>query len=381
VGVVAWGEWLKRRKTLSVLVLVLAVLVAGSLVWVAVDDEACWDAPPEVAAWARDPQAATTALDPGEDLSRAGRIEGLFSEDHWVTCDGPSGPELLGGVLVAATTGRTAEDQDAPAVRHSLPMARVLHQAVVTLGAAQRLPEEFAPYVAQAAAAYIVDISEAIDTTFDPDDEDRRQAIVDERTGEARPRFTAGDAPVLVRGLMTNLAADPEAYAVLYDALRAWFAHYLDHLAVDGRGTLTAGVGTPPEHAFAPGSVGAITDGLTLLAYWRAAYIETGVVEDGGAFDQAVLEHSRGAYMPAAKQPSSIASEGVVPQRDATAAGRGEGLLDPRQQLRGAVEQWAADRGVPAVRAEAITGLVDSIYLRSVRGAVLTDYDLYGQLP
>jgi hypothetical protein len=397
-----WGV-VKRSGVLRLVVSLLVLALVGlavPVVWEAVDGEACWDPPADVVALAEDPEAATEALDPGEDLARADRIESLFAEDHWRTCDGPSGPELLGDVLLAAATGLTADEQDTPEVPpHTLSMARVVRQAVVTLGERPGIPfpQEFAPAMARVLGAYILDVGEGVET-FTEDDEPR-PAIMDERTGEARPVFLNDDfASSRVRGLMSWLAIDPVAYATLYDALRAYFAHYLDHLSEDEDGRLVAGVGSPPEHAFAPGSVAAITDGLAVLEYWRTHHIVNGAIEDGLAFDRAVLEHSRGGYLAAAEPPDSVAPEGGVPHRapaapasewaesGAEAAGAGpesagEWFLDPREQLRGALDQWVADRDVPSARAESVRGMVDGIYLRSVPNAGLTDGGRHGPLP
>ncbi|WP_158687217.1 hypothetical protein [Streptomyces sp. AA0539] len=364
-------------------VVAMALLVPmGLVVWRADADRWCWDVPPEVAALADDPAAATAYLDPGPVSGEStGAVAALLAPGHWVTCDGPAGPDLLGAILVAATTGQTLAEQDGPAVPHTPAMASVAHETVVVLaaepeaqrppfvpggGARSAIPPGLEPYLGLMLAAYLTDLSHRTQLAELGDvllEEHPVRTLPDPETGEARVLFaTAGELVTEtdpdsgealeywtdpLRDLTTAVASHPEGYAVLYDAHLAYAAHCLDLLTVDEDGKLTSGTRAAalpnPTDPFAE-----ITGGVAGLSVLRDALAEEGVISDGAAFDAAVREHSRGVHLATAEPPGEPSVLAGALARRAPAGPAGDAaFLDGRAQLLMMLEDWAGGRGLP----------------------------------
>ncbi|MFB4193597.1 hypothetical protein [Streptomyces carpaticus] len=361
----------------------MALLVPmGLVLWRAGADRWCWDVPPEIAALADDPAAATAYLDPGPDSGEStGAVAELLAPGHWVTCDGPAGPELLGAILLAATTGQTLAEQDGPAVPHTPAMASVVHETVVVLaadpepqvppfvpggGARSAVPPGLEPYLGLMLAAYLSDLNHRTQLAELGDallEERPVRTLPDPETGEARELFTTAGELVTetdpdsgtvleywtdpLRDLTVAVASHPEGYAVLYDAHRAYAAHCLDLLTVDEDGKLTSGTRAAalpyPSDPFAE-----MTGGVAGLSVLRDALAEEGVISDGAAFDAAVREHSRGVHLAAAEPPAQpSAPAGDLARRAPAGPADGAAFLDGRAQLLMMLEDWAARRGLP----------------------------------
>jgi hypothetical protein len=353
----------RRRLAILITPLALAVLLAAVPVARLVADEAnCWDPPADVVAAAEDPEAA-------EEFFTAHTVGGsdLLAGDQWNTCDGPSGAELLGSVLTVATTGRTVDDQDAPARAHTPLMARVLEQTVTELawGSDDTLPfpSEFAPHLARILAAYVGDVQIALFNL-------EVYAPFEEEFGDEERARLGGesDRSLAVMELVEWLCADPEAYAILYDAFRAYFAHYLDHLTWRD-GDLAAGVGVAPSFS-GFGAFELTTAGLVFINAAREAHIEEGDIEDAEAFDRAVAEHSDGLYLASPEPPGDPPRQGEIALRpaDAPAEASPEPVTDPdgHQRLAHTLDRWAAERDIPAALSDQLDAMLERAYLFGV---------------
>ncbi|MGW0981260.1 hypothetical protein ACWD33_10540 [Streptomyces xiamenensis] len=373
----AWGVAGFRRvvgRGLGPVVSLALLVPMGVVLWRAEPTRACWDVPEEIAALADDPPAATAHLDPGPDTGTGtGAVAELLAPRHWVTCAGPSGPELLGSILVAATTGQTVDDQDGPALVHTEAMASVLYDIVEVLGApgdaavapprlrpwdgaGAVVPHGLEPYVATVLAAYVTDLADPLESGLP------LRAVADGRTGEARSLFPligtdlvevdADDGTPLqswhaaLPTLVERIASHPRAFAILHDAHRAYAAHYLDHLTVAGSGELVAGVGLPPGAA-AFDVLPEMTTGLAELAYLRGRLFEDGTIGDPAAFDAAVREHSRGTYLAVADPPALPVATGDLARRAPAAEAGDVPVLEGRDHLLSVLERWAELRGLP----------------------------------
>ncbi|MFD7509653.1 hypothetical protein ACFV5N_09960 [Streptomyces sp. NPDC059853] len=384
----------------------LALLVPmGLVLWRAGADRWCWDVPPEIAALADDPAAATAYLDPGPDAGETtGAVAALLAPAHWVTCDGPSGPDLLGAIIVAATTGQTLAEQDGPAVPHTLAMASVAYEVVAVLGedpgvrrppfvpgGAERsaIPPGLEPYLGLMLAAYLTDTDPLVQLAElgdAPADERLVRTVPDPETGEGRALFTTAAERITetdpdsgttteyftdpLSDLILAVASHPEGYAVLYDAHRAYAAHCLDLLTVDEDGKLTSGTRAAALPHFADPFT-EMTRGIAVLSVLRDAFTEEGVVSDGAAFDAAVREHSRGVFLSAAEppgQPSSVLA-GDLTRRAPAGPADDAAFLDGRAQLLMMLEDWADRRGLPEQEWVPLRAAVASSYHWSHRSA------------
>lgn len=392
-----WGDGWGNRGGRGVLralapLLSLALLAGGLVAWkAATDSERCADPPDSVLDLVDDSStrlqvdadAAPAALDPADNR---GALRELLAPQRWPPCTGQPG-ELLGTVLVAAATGGR---DGGGAVPHTEPMARVAHETVVVLDSYRRvgLPEGLAPSLARILAAYVTDTTLGLYTYHDELDgepgEDQPPTLLDPETGEARVvfdnEFENGSA---LRWVVGQIAADPEAHAILHDAFRAQFAHYLDHLSVRD-GDLVAGFGEAPTLPGNWGELARSATGLAELAAGRERAIADGRIADPDAFDADVLAASAGGY-PVAEDPAELSDlagdvarrppEGTG-HRDATewaedearAAGFPPGaatdwFLDGRAQLAWTLDGWAADRGVEPELKAALDALLERGYL------------------
>ncbi|MEU2086184.1 hypothetical protein ABZ569_30455 [Streptomyces albus] len=381
------------RRTLYLVaagVLVLAVVAVLVPVLLPERDGAseCRKAPVSARALARDPARAAAALDPGETVERTGPLKRLLRPGGHPLCEGPDGTDLAGRALVAATTGRTAEeagDDDIPARPHTERAARVAHATVLLLGRGrdQYLPDfplGLNRYLALMFAAYIQDTTRA--TTHGTANDWEYPTVTDDEAeyedgggNWATPFPNGHDVHVVfpqyepVRGVIGRVAADPRAFATLYDAERARYAFYLERL--------TDAAQEPGKRA---------RDGLTateseleqtaafvaLLMASRTKAVHEGLAPSLSGFDRAVLRHTRGLYRPAGHRVRSRPSAATLAQRrpDRT-AGTGEKaarrLMDGRIQLFTVFDAWVKERGVPAGSAERLRVAMDSRYVRELR--------------
>ncbi|RFU84630.1 hypothetical protein DY218_21525 [Streptomyces triticagri] len=311
-----------------------------------------------------DPVAATKALDPGDDLARLADVRRLLG--HEKVCG--DGAEALGRAVVAATV---------PAAGRPLSPAQArASYAVVQAFTEEGPPAEMAPYVARMLASQPVDRA--------------RQGVTDIREPGA-PVYTAADiardgsagkvgrflhpdeahpiheyrppaAPGRLSALAVltrELARGPEAFAILYDAERAYLAHYLERL--DDRALLpgrTAGESWRVEWDL-KGSAERIAE----LLQYRYDHGQDGGIEDMAGFDREVRRHVRGAYVPASRLVKSRPPMGDSARRAPSGKLDGD-LFDGRGQILRVLDGWVRDRGVREARAGELRGLCENAYVR-----------------
>lgn len=369
-----------RRRTRLLALGAAAVLAAGAAVGVPLataeggdPGSRCRPAPAEARALARDPARATAALDPGADMGRIRSLARLLRTSGHPLCPDTAGTGAAGRAVVAAATGRAAGDAHAPRRAHREAEARVLYGVALLLSEArhsERLPDGLAPYVAEALAAYIDDVRRAVRGAEDidyrkPTRRPSRSDLVELRLGA----LTYGDEPHVAFGpfpgaehtpydrhgpnvsrLIRRLTPSPRAFATLYDAERAYFASYLEHLddtaRIPGARTDDGRLdGTESEVRYT-------ADLLGTLSRARENAVREGVISDPEAYDRAVLHHSRGVHRARDRQVRTRQPAVTLAQRRPSApAGKGaraaERLLDGRIQMFGALDDWADARGIP----------------------------------
>ncbi|MGW7295388.1 hypothetical protein ACWGIB_23720 [Streptomyces xiamenensis] len=394
----AWGASNRRTldRWLGPLVSLALVLPLTAVVWAAETSEKCWDIPDEVGSLADNPEAATAYLDPGGTPGRDSRLNQLLRPVTWTACGDDDAPATVGAILVAATTGQTLDEQNGPAVPHTLPMAQVVHETVMVLGGSRQrerphraefwrepealVPDALKPYLATMLTAYVGDLEQGLHDSAGKRWDEQSTAVFDRDTNEARVIFNSKtDALIPLRNLVTELTTHPEAYATLYDAFRSSYAHYLDHVQLDSEGVLTAGTAEAPR-------LGEFTEfwrlsyGPAVLARLRALHIEKGTIEDTVAFDLAVLEHSRGVVIPTPEPLEGPAWSGDIARR-APAASAHEweqqqqtGFLDGRQHLLWVLDTWATDQEIPPAELPPLHAALEEGYLFSHAQAARTFY-------
>ncbi|GAA1920679.1 hypothetical protein GCM10009716_31660 [Streptomyces sodiiphilus] len=359
-----------------------AGLTKGFASWEA-SGQTCWEPPDSVIALADDPDAAAEALDPGNTAGGPVRVHQLLDGDHWETCSGPAGADLIGSVLLAATTGRTADAGPgaAPGEPRTLAQARTFHRTVTVLGAddAPGYPREFVPYLARMLASYIVDVSDGL---LGYGDETGPALQDDEERGEARAVLSRDDdgSPAL-RALLWELTADPEAFALLYDALGAYFAHLLERTDAQ---IVREAPEEWPGHPFGDDHY-LLTEGFATLLGLREWHIAAGRIPDGPAFDRQVLTHSTGAHLPfrptgdeGPGRVSRIADRpAAVPAKQWAVSGALDAGLEPeaaavwfmspRDHLGRVLDEWAADRDIPAEYRDHVHRKFTGWYLTELR--------------
>ncbi|MET7621012.1 hypothetical protein [Streptomyces sp. NPDC005408] len=371
-----------RKHRLLASGVAVVVLAAGVAIPLAVadsgDDTPCWQLPASARALADDPAAATRALDPGDDLARLGSAKKLLA--HEEVCG--DGARVLGRIVDGAT--RSA----GPGKPHTMAQARTAYAVAAALDDVE-LPAGLAPGVARMVAEYVVDAARH-DSLHDDDVSGPalppEEARLDEQgwvwlgrflaPREARAAFEyadrGADADADIEDLVGELAKDPEAFAILYDAERAYLAHYLERLT--GRG------GDP---AFRPRPAGRdsrysstattwpdndledLAERVGNLMKFRAGYTRDGTIPDLAAFDTSVREHTRGTFRPAPGQLDTRPPMGDIAGRPVAGPVRGD-LMDGRHQMFTVLDQWAQERKVPAQRARAMRQLVDDAYVRAL---------------
>ncbi|MFE1439110.1 hypothetical protein [Streptomyces sp. NPDC058739] len=366
-----------RRHPLLTSAATLALLAAGTAVPLALagdDPPPCQELPATTRALATDPAAATDALDPGDDMARMDAVRELLRIDD--PCG--DGGKVLGEVVEAATR--------APGTAHTLAQARAAFGVAAALDGAG-IPAGTAPGVARMLADYVVDealyLMHSDDTALpavpaeaaapDPQGWTRYGRFL--APGEAHTDFEYeqpyGDAEADPEQLVAELARDPEAFAILYDAERAYFAHYLERLTRQGgdpafrpdpeeRGEYASTATTWPDNDLED-----IAERVGNLMKHRAAGAREEEIDDLAAFDDAVRRHTRGAYRPAPRQVGTRPPMAAIAARPVAGPVRGD-LMDGRQQLFTVLDAWARERGVPRERAAAMRQIVDDAYVRGL---------------
>ncbi|TPQ23610.1 hypothetical protein [Streptomyces sporangiiformans] len=369
---------LRRHRRLVVCAAAL-VLAAGVSVPLALaysgGDKSCWQLPASTRALADDPAAATEAFDPGEDLKRFGSTRKLLA--HEKVCG--DGARALGRVVNAAT--RAA----GPGEPHTMAQARSAYAVAAALHGVE-LPDGLAPGVARMLAEYVVDVGRD-DRIFD--DQVTGPAVPaegaqpDERgyvwlgrflaPREAHVTFGYGDsltqAAPDIEILVAELAKDPEAFAILYDAERACFAHYLERLTDEGgnpdfRGSTDKRFPSTDQD-WPDNDIEDLSGRIGNLMKYRARYARDGTIPDLAAFDKAVRAHTRGTYRPASRQLGTRPPMGDIADRPVTGPVRGD-LMDGRHQLATVLAGWAKERNVSDERASAMRQLMDDGYVRAL---------------
>lgn len=354
-----------RRSRLALLGGVLAVVIVASGVTAGVvsglgSDEECAAAPESAKALGRDPGRATKALDPGEDGSRLGPLRQLLRPGSAPLCTDEGGTGVAGAALLAATTGRTAARQQEAAPVHTAPMARVTHAAVTLLGSDRtsppRIPEGLRVPVARMLAAYIGNVQRNISGVLHAEENEPTVVPADDHRASrfSHPReyhlLFGSTASVTLNPLVREVAVDPQAFAILYDAERAYFAGYLERLSRSGLTTKKKG-----ESRLLRATLDAAlsADLTATLLRARTQHAEAGRIPSLAAYEKAVLRHSRGLYRAAPQLVTSRPPQGRYAQRKPSGSvGRGpravERLLDGRYMLFSTLEAWASAHRIPA---------------------------------
>ncbi|MFJ5773934.1 hypothetical protein [Streptomyces sp. NPDC093094] len=374
------GRWARlRRHRLPVSAGVLALLAAGTAVPLALagnEDEPCREIPAATRALAADPAAATRALDPGDDLSRMDAVRAVLRYDN--PCG--DGAKVLGEAVEAATLA------SGPGTPHTLAQARAAYGVAAALDGAD-LPGGMAPGIARMLADYVVD-------------EARYLAHSDQAEGPAVPagaaapdplgwtpygRFLApgeahadfeyeqpyGDAEADPEQLVAELAEDPEAFAILYDAERAYLAHYLERLTRQGG---DPGFRPDPKEkseyartatTWPDNDLEDIAERIGNLMKHRAAHAREGTTGDLAAYDGTVRRHTRGAYLAAPRRVTARPPMAAVAARPVSGPVRGD-LTDGRHQMFTTFDAWARQRAVPDERAAAMRQIIDDAYVRGL---------------
>ncbi|MFI9831541.1 hypothetical protein ACIHIX_28115 [Streptomyces sp. NPDC051913] len=368
-----------RRHWLLTSAVALALLTTATAVPIVLadsgDDAPCQEIPASTRALAKDPAAATRALDPGDNLSRYDAVRALLIHEN--PCG--DGGEVLGQVVDAATRA-TAEGKP-----HTLAQARAAY-AVVAAFDDDAVPGGAAPGVARVLAEYVVDANRFLSPDRDAYSPavDAAGAAPDDTGWTTYGRFLApheahadfehtepySDVRADPEGLVGELAKDPEAFAILYDAERAYFAHYLERLTREGAdpdyhpGKEKDG---SPKSAttWADIDLEHLTDRIGSLMKHRARYVRDGTIPDLAAFDRAVRQHTRGAYRAAPRQVSSRPVMGDIAERPVSGPLSGD-LTDGRHQLFTVLDAWAKARKVPTQRAAQLRQFIDDRYVRAL---------------
>ncbi|MFE4366773.1 hypothetical protein ACFRMN_00700 [Streptomyces sp. NPDC056835] len=360
---------------LGVAVVVLAGAVVIPLAVADGDDESCWRLPASARALADDPAAATKALDPGGEVARLGAAKELLAHER--VCG--DGARVLGRIVDGATrsTG-PGEPHTTAQAGSAYAVASALHDI--------ELPAGLAPGVARMLAEHVVDAGR--EDRFD----DRASGLVvapeevrlDENgyvwlgrflaPGEAHAAFEyaydLADAEADIEFLVAELAQDPEAFAILYDAQRAYLAHYLERLTDDGGDP--AFRASPDKDRYDSDATTWTGNDLEDLANrvgdlmkYRASYARDGTIPDLAAFDASVRSHTRGAFRPASERLDTRPPMGDIARRPVSGPVRGD-LMDGRHQLFTVLDSWAAERNVPSQRAREIRQSMDDAYVRAL---------------
>jgi hypothetical protein len=368
--------WLRRHWVLASAV-ALTLVAGGVAVPLALGpaEDSCKELPAGLRELAKGPaRSATRALDPGDDMSRFDAVRALLPTGD--LCG--DGGRMLGQVVDAATGA------DASGKAHTTAQARVVYAVTAAYRAAE-VPGGVEPGLARMLAGYVVDT-----TLLALDDPDANTPAVpaslaapDEAgwsrfgpflsPGDAHPDFAfdhSGALDTELSPLFGQVAKDPQAFAILYDAERAYLGHYLERLTR---------LGTDPDHhperepgeQRTPATLGIdhdladIASRIGGLLHARAS-ARVGDFDDLASFDAAVRRHTRGAYRAAPRQLAGRPPMGSIAGRPVSGPVQGD-LMDGRHQMTLTVDAWAAARKVPAGRASAIRQVVAGAHLQAVR--------------
>ncbi|KOV70357.1 hypothetical protein ADL00_08960 [Streptomyces sp. AS58] len=374
------GPSRSRRRRLLTSAVAVALLAVGAAVPLVLADSGdrppCREIPASTRALADDPAAATRALDPGDDMSRYEAVRTLLRHEH--PCG--DGAEVLGRVVEAATVAA------APGTPHRTAQARGAFAVTAALDGVD-LPDAMAPSVARMLADYVVDEARYLTSdsdsagpavapgTIEPDQHGWTEYGRFLAPGEAHTDFQYRDplsgAEADPGDLIGELAKSPEAFAILYDAERAYFAHYLERLTDEGadpdfRAVRRADdVYTSTGTTWPDNDLEDIAERVGALMKHRAQHTRDGAIADLGAFDTAVRRHTRGAHRPAARQVTTRPPMGDIAERAVSGPVRGD-LTDGRHQLLTVLDDWAQARGVPERRTSAMRQLIDDAYVRGL---------------
>lgn len=354
---------------------VAAVAVPLVLTGSGADAEPCTSVSDTTRALAADPAAATKALDPGDSMDRIGGAKKLLAHDGF--CG--DGARTLGRVIDAGTRA------SGPGKPHTMAQARSAYAVAAALSD-REIPAALAPSVARMLAEYEVDALRDDDFGGATSDDvtgpaaPPAEAALDSHgwvrlgrflsPGEAHATFEYGDryadVSADVPGLVTELAKNPESFAILYDAHRAQLAHYLERLTQQG--------GDP---SFRPGDKYAtpttwtdndlqdLADRIGTLMALRSGYAKDGTIKDVAAFDTSVRQHSRGTFRPASHRLTTRPPMGDIADRPTSGPLRGD-VMDGRRQMFTVLDRWAKERGIPSERATAMRQLMDDYYVRAL---------------
>ncbi|BFO19413.1 hypothetical protein SHKM778_58010 [Streptomyces sp. KM77-8] len=274
-----------------------------------------------------------------------------------------------------------------PGTPHTVAQARAAYAVVEALDRAE-VPDGMAPGVARMLADYVVD--EARYLMFSdqatapavtaeeaaPDEHGRTAYGRFLAPGEAHADFEYRDqvsgAEARTSALIEEVARDPEAFAILYDAERAYFAHYLERLTGQGgdpgfrpEGDASGDTRHGDPTTWPDNDLEDIAERIGALMKHRAAHTRDGAIPDVVAFDKAVARHTRGSYRAAPRQVTSRPPMGDIAGRPVSGPMRGQ-PTDGRHQLRTVLDAWAEARDVPEARAAAMRQIVDNAYVRGV---------------
>ncbi|MGC0333624.1 hypothetical protein RKD23_006614 [Streptomyces sp. SAI-170] len=372
-------SWLRRHRLMASAI-ALAVVAGGTTATITLaageDTPPCQTVPESTRTLADRPAAATRALDPGDDLSRFDAVRELLRYDN--PCG--DGAEVLGAVVEAATRA------PGPGTPHSLAQARAAYGVAAALDGAE-VPEGMAPAVARMLADYVVDEARYLMH----DDESGGPAVSAEAAapdpygwtsygrflapGEAHTDFEYdqpyGPAEADPEMLVAELAEDPEALAILYDAERAYFAHYLERLTTQGGDpAFRPDPKEKSDYASTPttwpdNDLEDIAERVGNLMKHRAALAREGTTDDLAAYDDVVRRHLRGTYRAAPDQVTTRPPMAAIAARPVGGPLEGD-PMDGRHQLFTVFDAWAKDRGVPAGRAAAMRQIIDDAYVRGL---------------
>ncbi|AOR35896.1 hypothetical protein BFF78_36865 [Streptomyces fodineus] len=372
------GRFARLRKHRVLASAVASAVVAGAVAVpfaLGVGDPSCKELPVATRKLAQDPVSATRALDPRDDMSRYDAVRALLPSGR--LCG--DGGRLLGQVVDAATGAWT------PGRLHTIAQSRVVY-AVSGIYHDGGVPPGAEPGLARVLAGYVADTTPF--TFADPDASapaaSGAQAAPDQAgwsrfgpflaPGEAHPEFGFDHGFTVTADparLFEELAGNPEAFAILYDAERAYLAHYLERLTPEGTDPDYRPQKEPGEEKTRPtlgpdNGLKDIARRVGTLMYARADGAREGGISDLDAFDASARRHTRGAYRAAPRQVTSRPPMGTITLRPVSGPVQGD-LMDARRQLFLTVDAWAKTRKVPAQRASAVRQLLDDSYLEAYR--------------
>ncbi|MFD0065797.1 hypothetical protein [Streptomyces sp. NPDC056690] len=369
---------LRAHRLLSSAVAVAVVAAVAVPLVLAVsgaDAEPCTPVSGTTRALAGDPAAATKALDPGDRMDRIGSAKKLLAHDGF--CG--DGARVLGRVIDAGTRA------SGPGKPHTMAQARSAYAVAAALSG-REIPVALAPSVARMLAEYEVDALRddgfgglGRDDVTGPAVPPAEAALDDHgwvwlgrflSPGEAHATFEYGDrfADVTadIPDLVAELAKNPQAFAVLYDAHRAQLAHCLERLTRQGGDpSYRPGDKYATPTTWTDNDLQDLAEHIGTLMALRSGYAKDGTIQDVAAFDAVVRKHSRGTFRPASHRLTTRPPMGDIADRPTSGPLRGD-VMDGRRQMFTVLDRWAKERDVPLERATAMRQLMDDYYVRAL---------------